>query len=88
MIKITNIIDDIEDAATIENVIRKSNYWATELNFSVTDYYYVVAAANGSYTNAILETNIVAQKTFIEQGKVVYGLSSCRSHEHNNLISS
>lgn len=37
MIKITNIIDDIEDAATIESTIRRSNYWATELNFAVTD---------------------------------------------------
>lgn len=86
MIKITSITDEITSAEEVEDIIRKSNFWAAELDFVVTDYY-EVPAANGTYSNLILETDILAQKTFMERGKIVYGLTSCRAYEHTNIIS-
>lgn len=86
MIKITNIMDDIVDKTEVEGILRNSNYWATDVVFKVSDHY-DVTAANGKYTNIVLETDMIAQKTFLERGKIVYGLASCKVNEHTNLIS-
>lgn len=55
MIKITNIVDEIVDVKAVEETIRNSNYWATDLEFRVSDHY-IVNAFNGKYSNVLLET--------------------------------
>lgn len=85
-IKITNVISDIAEHNDLEDAIRKQNYWAEELNFKITDTY-TVPAQYGPYRNLIIQTNLIDQKKFLERKKVVLGLSSCRIHEHANIIS-
>lgn len=86
MLKITNMLTDITDVDEIEAQIRMANYWATEAVFRVTQTY-IVTASTGAYTNAIIECDLPTQKLFLDKKRIVFGLSSCRTYEHVNLIS-
>lgn len=86
MLKITNLITDLTDTKLIEEQIRTANFWAAEANFGVSQSY-VVHATTGTYTNAIVQCDLATQKLFLERKRIVFGLSSCRVHEHVNLIS-
>lgn len=85
MLKITNMAIEVVDKDSIVETIKKANYWSSELVFEVIDVY-SIASRNGTYKNAILKCDIPTQTAFLERQKIIFGLTTCKVHEHVNSI--
>lgn len=84
-VKITGILMGVTYDAEFVEIIKRDNHWLLEQQLSVSRSY-EITTNRGTYRNYIIETDLAAQKLFLDHKQIIVGFKECNVYEYVNLL--